>query len=154
MNYKESTKKELEFLKNLGYTQAQIAEKIGYRVTGITEAQSKGGSEKLYKAILLFKELEILKKATYIEVGDGLNGETVNSGQRDQFLLSALSSVAEVQHLLAEQIEQISASIHAGNLSTLGTSTTNLEAVSASFLKHTSDERGKKGTGRANRKKP
>lgn len=63
MDIKKEIESELELLKAMGVKQAEIAEKLGYRPTGISEVKSKGGSDKLYKSILLFKEWYMLKNS-------------------------------------------------------------------------------------------
>lgn len=63
MNFKKEIEKELEFLKPLGHDRRMIEEKLGYARESIAQLLSKGGNQKLYKGILLYKEW-VLKNST------------------------------------------------------------------------------------------
>ncbi|MBE2229972.1 MAG: hypothetical protein IAE96_04930 [Chitinophagaceae bacterium] len=69
MNYKEEIKKTLKALKQMGFQRAEIESRLGLAEGSISQTIARNGSERLLKALVLYKEWAILSKSVNQEAG-------------------------------------------------------------------------------------
>jgi hypothetical protein len=67
MNYKEEIQKILKVLKQMGYQRPQIESRLGLAEGSISQTIARNGSERLLKALVLYKEWAILSKSVNVD---------------------------------------------------------------------------------------